>query len=88
MNKRQTEIVNSYNRSNWTGLFDCYGSVSKAKNDAWNRCVALMNSHDGSNLRVIGRNGYQFSAGFKCKKDGKQVLCYITKAGIEYIPME
>ena len=87
MTKRQESIIERYRKSNYDELYKCYGRVSTEKIKAWERCKALCASHDGSGLRVIGHGSWQFSAGFKCEKDGKKVLCYITKVGIEYIPM-
>lgn len=89
MNKRQADIVRRYNRSDMTELYQAYGSASKEKWEAWRRCIAHKLSHNGDDLRIIGANRYQFSAGCKyTDEQGNKCLLYITKSGIETIKME
>ena len=80
MTKRNQGIVKSYERSEKSNLNQCYGRFSKAKADAWEYCKELCKSKDGSGLKILSANVYQFTAGFKYEENGKQYLMYISKS--------
>lgn len=89
MTQREQSVIERYNRSEKTELYHAYGKMSTEKRKAWDKCVALRASHNGNNLKIIGANRYQFSAGCIYTNDeGKKCLLYITKAGTETIQME
>ena len=80
MTKRDAGVIESYNRSSYTELSQCYGSYSSKKQNAWNYCKELCMSKNGSGLRILSRNVYQFTAAFKYEENGKQYLMYISKS--------
>lgn len=84
MNQRDRSIVDSYHRSNKTNLWQCYESFSHKKQQAWEYCEKLRSEYAEkyitTELRILGANGYMFSAGFEYCKDGKWYLMYITKS--------
>ena len=89
MTQRQQSVVDRYNRSSMTELYEAYGKFSGKKREAWDKCKALRYKHKGKDLKIISANRYQFSAGCTYTNDeGKKCLLYITKAGTETIPME
>lgn len=87
MNKRQAAIVASFERSNMTELYHAYHSVSARKIQAWKDCKRIYAEHRTriTELRIIGANSFQFSAGFEftAPETGEVRFCYITKNGVE-----
>lgn len=78
MNKRDENIIRSYNNSHMHCLNDAYKTTSAAKKDAWNYCESLMYRHKGHGLKILGASTYAFSAGFMFEDEGKPKLMYIT----------
>lgn len=70
-----------YQRSEMYDLRDAYGSWSSKKDNAWDYCKKLCKDFDGEELKIIGANGFHFSAGFVFERSGKKYLMYITKSG-------
>ena len=87
MNKRQAAVVDSYERSDKTELYHAYHSVSARKMQAWEDCKKIYAEHETriSELRILGANSFQFSAGFEFTdpENGQIRFCYITKSGVE-----
>ena len=80
---RRAMAISAYNRylkSNYHNLSDCYGTYSCRKAQAWDFCKYLMMENDGWNLRIISKNGWQFTAGFMFEKNGHTCFMYITKS--------
>lgn len=75
------KIYRCYDRSEKMSLRDAYGSWSAKKEEAWDYCQKLCKEFNGTGLKIIGANGWHFSAGFRFEKDGKKFLMYITKGG-------
>ena len=88
MTKRNAGIVESYKRGGYSSLEQCYGKCSNAKREAWDYCKALCQKKDGSGLKILSRNVYQFTAAFKYKENGKSYLMYITKSEDRPIELE
>lgn len=42
-------------------LWDVYGTVSQAKQNAWEYCLSLCNRENGTNFRIISHNTFSFS---------------------------
>lgn len=87
MNKRQAAIVETYERSDRTELYHAYHSMSAKKVEAWENCKRIFAEHEThiSELRILGANSFQFSAGFEFinPETGQICFCYITKSGVE-----
>ena len=67
-------------RYTYRDLSDAYGRYSQAKANAWKSCERLCEEYHGRDLRIIGRNGFTFSAGFIfADEDGKVNFMWITK---------
>ena len=79
MTQRDSYIVRNYEQSTAYSLYSVYGTFSQAKANAWEYCRRLCADLNGRGLKVIGANGFQFTAGFKYEKDGVEYLMYITK---------
>ena len=56
MNKKDTEILRSYERSSTYHLSEAYGRFSNKKAEAWEYCEELCRKHDGKGLKVLGTN--------------------------------
>lgn len=80
MRAREREAYRLYKISNNDSLYDVYGRFSEAKRKAWEYCKKLCEEKNGSDLRIITANGFQFTAGFEYEEDGKPMFMYITKA--------
>ena len=78
MNQREKDAYERYTKSHMLSLYDAYGSFSKDKADAWKYCERLKEKKNGKGLKVIGKNGWFFSAGFTYEEDGKPMFMYIT----------
>lgn len=79
MNKKDTEVLRSYERSSTHNLYEAYERFSNKKAEAWEYCEELCKKHDGKGLKVLGANTNFFSAGFLfTDKDGNECLMYIT----------
>lgn len=79
MNKKDTEILRSYERSSTHHLYEAYGRFSDKKAEAWEYCEELCKKHDGKGLKILGVNTNFFSAGFLfTDNDGNECLMYIT----------
>lgn len=79
MNKKDTEILRSYERSSTHNLYEAYGRFSNKKAEAWGYCEELCKKHDGKGLKVFGANTNFFSAGFLfTDEEGNECLMYIT----------
>ena len=83
MNKRMENAYNNWCNSNDTELRHVYGRPSFRKEDAWDFCKMLCGEYNGSNLRIISHNGFQFTAGFIYEEEGEKKFMYITKSRIE-----
>jgi len=79
---QQKAIIEQYKKSNFIHLWDCYDRYSHAKERAFDYCRQLMFKYEGFDLRIIGFNCMQFSAGFQFvdKETGALKFMYITKA--------
>lgn len=81
MNKRDVEILRSYEKSSIRNLHEAYGRFSNRKAEAWRYCEALCKANDGKELKVLGANTSYFSAGFLfTDEEGNECLMYITHA--------
>lgn len=79
MNKKDTEILRSYERSSIHHLCEAYGRFSNKKAEAWEYCKKLCKESGGKGLKILGANTSFFSAGFLfTDKDGNECLMYIT----------
>ena len=79
MNKRYSEVYNSYLKSWYRNLWDIYNHFSQAKQEAYNYCLELCDKYNGYDLKIIGGNTSTFSVGFKCLVDGVENFVYITR---------
>ena len=62
-NTKQAErYINAYNRSRMYDLKDAYGKPSTAKTNADYDCRMMMESEGGHGYKIIGYNGYYFTA--------------------------
>ena len=79
MNKRDAEIVSSYEKSSIHNLYEAYGRFSNKKAEAWEYCEELCKESDGKGLKILGANTSFFSAGFLfTDREGNECLMYIT----------
>ena len=78
--KQIKQAYRQYEKSNNYNLYDAYGRFSRDKAEAFDYCKSVMSEHNGSNLKIISFNTYQFSAGFVCDIDGVKSFVYITKS--------
>ena len=90
MNQRDAAIIRRYEESNMYNLNDAYGSYSREKSEAWDRCrVWHYNYRDKADfrgpLKVIGANTFKFSAGFTYSRLGETYFVYITDCGVREI---
>lgn len=74
-------VRSSYERSKdyrWTysSIFQAYGRPSSAKISAWEHCERLRDEFNGTNLRVLSRNTFMFTAGFEFE-DENGVINYM-----------
>lgn len=46
-------------------LHDVYGSVSHAKKDAWEHCLAQCSAEGGHNFHIISHNSFNFSVAWE-----------------------
>ena len=80
--QQRTAIANyeSYKRSTMENLFCAYKTPSYEKAKAWRYCENLMEKFGGYGLKVIHKNTWIFSAGFKFTdaETGKENFMYIT----------
>lgn len=80
--QKRTAIVNikSWKNSRYTDLYSAYGTPSVKKKDAWDYCIRKKLEYNGSNLKVISRNTYMFTAGFEYvdKETGECMFMFIT----------
>lgn len=93
-----TEVLrrayNSYCMSSDRTLSDAYGSYSKAKSNAYDYCVGLMEKFNSDDLRIIGHNTYMFSAGFTFDVldsetyEVKKAFCYITPSHDKFMLLD
>ena len=79
-NKRIQGAYERYLDSSSISLYDVYKQPSINKMYAFEYCKTLMNDFDGTDLRVIGANTMQFSAGFVFEKENDKYFMYITKS--------
>ena len=56
--------IGAWNKSRYTDLNSAYGRCSTAKRNAWEYCEDLCRKKNGTDLRIISRNCYRFTAGF------------------------
>lgn len=86
--ERGQRIISSYNNATAYQLWHVYGSYSGAKARAYDRCVNLMKSVNGHDLKILGACSNFFSVGFIFVEDGKKYLAYITHANDYAICLE
>lgn len=86
--QRGKAIIRSYENSDIYTLREAYAySYSRAKERAYDDCVAMMNELNGYGLRITGACGTNFSVGFVfVNDDGKKCLAYITYRNNYVIP--
>ena len=79
--KQKIEIVKAYEQSNLTDIYEAYKNPSHYKVCAFMWCEELMKKYGGFDLRIIGYNCMQFSAGFQYEDKNTEVVmfAYITK---------
>jgi glutathione peroxidase-family protein len=66
-------------------LYDCYGSFSYAKAQAFEYCKELKSKYNGRGLKIIGYNSNRFSAGFIGEIENREAFFYITADYDRYI---
>lgn len=70
-----------HNLSENYDIFQAYKSPSREKQEAWEYCKNLCKKQKGSNLKIIGKNCFFFSAGFfYLDENGKERFMHITKS--------
>lgn len=81
--------INSWKNSRYTDLYSAYDKPSSKKIDAWNYCIRKKSEYNGSNLKVISRNTYMFTAGFeyKDKETGEFMFMLITPSYDVSVPL-
>lgn len=62
-----------------TQLSDCYANPTKAKREAFDRCIRLCYLHNYDRYRILGYNTNTFSFGFTGLLGNKPAFFYITK---------
>ena len=78
-------FIQSYERSNFRTIRDCYDSPSKAKIDAEFQCYNKMNTQAGFNFRIMSYNTFSFTCGWLTEsEDGAQTL-HVETANNSYI---
>lgn len=70
------------------GLWQAYGTYSKAKENAMDYCLNLARELDGENVRIVGHNSMLFTVGFIGWVDGVKSYIHITKDHDRYMPLE
>ena len=89
MNKEQRVILERYKGSYKRDLYDCYTQYSRAKINAYESCIRLMDSYDGYDFRIISYNSHMFTAGFRFKDSGlREWFMYMTKTRREKFLIE
>lgn len=71
--------------STHTELLDCYARPSKAKYEAFRRCISLARLFNYNRHRILAYNSNTFSFGFTGVIDNKPAFFYITKDYDRYI---
>lgn len=64
MTKEALTIYNNYNNSNKRTLNDVYTTYSSAKARALRECEKDMFEHNGSHLRILTANTFQFTCAY------------------------
>lgn len=59
--KKGADMLNRANYNEGFRLWDVYGTVSQAKQNAWDYCYNLCNRENGTNFRIISHNTFSFS---------------------------
>lgn len=75
---------NRYLRSTDTKLSDVYTRWSTNKQNAYERCIRLMNDMGGRDFRILGHNSDAFSVGFITDEK----FIYITRSYDYEYPIE
>lgn len=80
MNKKMASAYRAYRLSDACNLWDVYGTFSREKARAFERCLDLMDRYGGRGLRIVGANTFTFSVGFEYEEPqtGVVMFCYHT----------
>lgn len=80
MTKKQTALLNQYNRATARTLYDVYGRYSYAKEKAYNWCIEKMNDLNGFDGRICSAtcNFFTFAFQYPDPETGVLRLCYET----------
>ena len=82
-------FLQSYERSNFKSLRDCYESPSKAKIDAEFYCYNKMVSQVGFGFKILSYNTFSFTCGWLTEsEDGVQTLHVETPNNSYIIALE
>ena len=76
MNKKQQSILDAYNNSNLTNIYQCYDKPSYFKVRAFNECKDACDACDGWGFKILSYNTFMFTIAYQYKKDGKTWLHY------------
>lgn len=69
--------LRQWEESTWHSLSDAYKTgYSAAKGRAWRHYAELCESMGGDDMKVISKNTWQYSLGFKFTDDATGVLCF------------
>ena len=89
MNKFQRGLYSNYLRATATELSQVYGSHSAAKDAAMGYCRRLQSEMDGRDGRICSANSFSFTYAFRYTDvDGRECLCYISKAYDRKFPLD
>ena len=82
-------FLQSYERSNYRTIRDCYVSPSKAKIDAEFNCYNKMIKQCGFGFRIMGYNTFSFTCGWLTEGEkGLQTLHVETAENSYIIPLD
>ena len=66
--KKGENMLNRANNNEGYTLYDVYTTVSQAKRNAYDYCLALCAKENGYNFRIISHNTFSFSVAWETEK--------------------
>ena len=88
MTKENQNIINSYNRSTASELWEVYGRYSHAKQNAMDYCKRVQYEQGGHAGRILSANTFIFTYCFRVDTETESYLYYITPSREKKIVLE
>ena len=87
--KEALKHFNQYAKSQMKNIWQAYENPSYNKEKAWHYCEEMCYLHNGYDLKVISKNTFQFTAGFKFPLYGDlEGFAYITAKYDRYYELQ